>query len=238
MKYMGSKARLMKYIKPIIEKELDGFDYYVEPFAGGMNSICEIDFPVKIAGDSNKYLIAMWKSLMDGKRFSHSCRKDEYDKLRKQYRGIEDYGYKDDEIGWYGFTASFNGRFFDGGYNGNYKKRDYTGESARNIENQISKMKNVSFYCSCYTELNIPENSLIYCDIPYKGTKQYGDNKNFDYNSFYEWCCVQKDSGNKVLVSEFNIPHIRFEVVWQKEIITQIGLNNNNHRIEKLFKVI
>lgn len=237
MKYMGSKARLMKHIKPIIEKELIGCDYYVEPFAGGMNSICEIDFDRKIAGDSNKYLIAMWVSLMNGKRFNHFCDKDKYDKIREQYRGVRDYGFKDDEIGWYGFVASFNGRFFDGGYSGSSGGRDYIAESSRNIEKQIPKMGNISFHSSCYTELDIPKNSLIYCDIPYRDTKQYGNSKNFNYNHFYDWCCFQRKRGNKVLVSEFNIPDDRFEVIWEKGVKTQIGLNNKHNRVEKIFKV-
>ena len=40
MKYMGSKARLMKNLKPIIESFItDDTVAYIEPFAGGMNSI-------------------------------------------------------------------------------------------------------------------------------------------------------------------------------------------------------
>ena len=37
MKYMGSKAKITKYIVPIIQRKIDesGARYYVEPFAGG-----------------------------------------------------------------------------------------------------------------------------------------------------------------------------------------------------------
>lgn len=38
---MGSKAKITKYIVPIIQQKIDesGARYYVEPFAGGCNVI-------------------------------------------------------------------------------------------------------------------------------------------------------------------------------------------------------
>jgi DNA adenine methylase len=235
MKYMGSKARLMKYIKPVIESFItDDTVAYVDPFAGGMNSICKIDFHTRIANDSNKYLIAMWNALQDGKRFNHFCNKSEYDKLRLQYRGISDFGFSDSEIGWYGFVASFNGRFFDGGYSGISNGRDYIGESSRNIENQIAEIDNVKINSGCYTDLFIPDNSVVYCDIPYKDTTQYGDNANFDYDQFYKWS-ISKSKKNTILISEFNMPKDRFRCVWEKKIKTQIGLENKHDKVERIF---
>ena len=37
MKYMGSKARIAKYILPIILKDRKPDQWYVEPFVGGGN---------------------------------------------------------------------------------------------------------------------------------------------------------------------------------------------------------
>ena len=74
-------------------------------------------------------------------------------------------------------------------------------------------MGNITFHSSCYTELDIPKNSLIYCDIPYRDTTQYGNSKNFDYELFYDWYCFHRKRGNNVLVSEFNIPDDRFKVI-------------------------
>lgn len=41
---MGSKAKITKYIVPIIQQKIDesGARYYVEPFAGGCNVIDKI----------------------------------------------------------------------------------------------------------------------------------------------------------------------------------------------------
>ena len=34
-------------------------------------------------------------------------------------------------------------------------------------------MKDVQFFNLNYSEVNIPSNSLVYCDIPYKDTTKY-----------------------------------------------------------------
>ena len=65
---MGSKAKITKYIVPIIQRKIDesGARYYVEPFAGGCNVIDKIKAEHRIASDSNKYLIALFQHLQDG----------------------------------------------------------------------------------------------------------------------------------------------------------------------------
>lgn len=65
---MGSKAKIAKYIVPIIQRKIDesGARYYVEPFAGGCNVIDKIKAEYRIASDSNKYLIALFQHLQDG----------------------------------------------------------------------------------------------------------------------------------------------------------------------------
>jgi DNA adenine methylase len=50
--------------------------WYVEPFAGGMNTICEVDGN-RIANDINYYLIQMWNELIAG-WVPNKITKDEY----------------------------------------------------------------------------------------------------------------------------------------------------------------
>lgn len=98
------------------------------------------------------------------------------------------------EIGWYGWMASYNGRFFSGGYSGhnvlttNGKPRDYIKEQINNTLKSLSSLKGIEFVSRDYNDVDIPLNSIVYCDIPYKDTKQYETSKNFDYERFYEWC--------------------------------------------------
>jgi DNA adenine methylase len=84
-------------------------------------------------------------------------------------------------------------------------------------------------------------NYVIYCDIPYENTTQYGFNINFNYKEF--WDMMRKwSTKNIVLISEFNAPD-DFECIWSKEVINQINLSNKENRdsekitsVEKLFK--
>ncbi|UKI52758.1 MAG: hypothetical protein L6V86_06280 [Treponema sp.] len=48
---------------------------------------------------------------------------------------------------------------------------------------------------------------MIYCDIPYKNTKEYS-NGGFDHESFYDWAETQSEP---VIISEYAMPEERFE---------------------------
>ena len=243
MKYMGSKARFTKEILPIILKDRKPEQWYVEPFAGGMNVICEVGGK-RIANDNNYYLIETWKGLANGNKYPTEIPKDLYDFARDIYNGREEKTLSDDLIGWVGFMGSANGRFFDGGYSGKSNTkigtvRDYIKEAISNIEKQLPKMGGVQFENKDYTELNIPNESIIYCDIPYQGTKQYSTSKDFNHSKFWNWCREKAKQGHTVFVSEYNAPD-DFECIWQKEAKSSLSANgkigSNKLSIEKLFK--
>ena len=243
MKYMGSKARFTKDILPIILKDRKPEQWYVEPFAGGMNAICEVKGN-RIANDKNYYLIEMWKVLAKGVKYPTDIPKDLYDFARDIYNGREEKTLSDDLIGWIGWMGSANGRFFDGGYSGKSNTkigtvRDYIKEAISNIEKQLPKMVGVQFENKDYTELDIPNESIIYCDIPYQGTKQYSTSKDFNHSSFWDWCREKAKQGHTVFVSEYNAPD-DFECVWQKEAKSSLSANGkiggNKFSVEKLFK--
>lgn len=249
MKYMGSKSRFAKEILPIMLKDRIEGQYYVEPFAGGMNSMDKVD-GLRIANDNNKHLIAMWKGLVNGIKYPEDIDRDLYSLARDVYNSKETrfehiMNMTDDLIGWIGFMASSNGRFFDGGYSGKSKTktglvRDYISESIRNINKQIPNLDGVSFYNKDYTDLEIPENSIIYCDIPYQGTKQYSTSKGFDYDKFWDWSRLKSKQGHDLFVSEYNAPK-DFECVWQKSTKSSLRANGNisgsKLSTEKLFKL-
>lgn len=137
-------------------------------------------------------------------------------------------------IGWVGFMGSFNGRFFDGGYSGHdVKGRDYIKENINNIIKTIPKIQGVKFTCLDFRSIDVPENSIVYCDLPYKGTKQYSTSKNFDHDSFWMW--VRKVSRKaKVFVSEYSAPE-DFECIWEKQITNAMSTKNTYKPTEKLF---
>ena len=233
MKYMGSKNRIAKEILPIILKNRKENQWYVEPFAGGCNVIDKVTGN-RLASDKSEYLMEMWCDLTQDYMFIEEIDKDRYDRARNEFNNGVSEEFTISEIGWIGFMASYNGRFFDGGYNGNYKKRDYTKESIDNIYKQIESMKGVKFDFGNYNEINIPNNSIIYCDIPYKGTKQYSTSKNFNHLEFWQWCRDMSEKGHKVFISEYNAPS-DFKCVWEKKVNTAINHEKTKKATEKLF---
>lgn len=240
MVYMGSKNRLAKELLPIITKYLTKDRWYVEPFCGGCNMIDKVNHEKRIAADANNYLIAMWKFLVWYKfQFPNTIKKESYSFWRNIFnkRGFNGDGNTSDEamIGWMGFMGSFNGRFFDGGYCGNCKSReDYVREHISNIMKQKENLKGVNFLSGRYSEIEIPDNSVIYCDIPYKETKQYSVSKGFDHESFWQWCRDMTAKGNDVLVSEYRAPS-DFVCVWEKQVTNSMNTNNTYKPTEKLF---
>ena len=243
MKYMGSKARFSKEILPIILKDRTSDQWYVEPFAGGMNAICEVDGN-RLANDKNLHLIAMWIGLLENRERPNDIPKDLYDRARMEYNNGTNIEFDDFIIGWIGWMGSANGRFFDGGYSGKSNTkigtvRDYIKEAINNIEKQIPKMGGVDFRNDDFLELDIPPKSIVYCDIPYFGTKQYATSKGFDYEDFWTWARSIGKQGHTVFVSEYNAP-TDFECVWQKEAKSSLSANGviggNKVSVEKLFK--
>jgi len=237
MKYMGSKSRIFNDFKDIIlDGRLDG-QYYVEPFVGGCNSLENVSGN-RIAGDSNEYLICMWKGLVRDLERPIVIDKELYSKYRTLYNNRHSCTLSDIDkfmIGWVGFMGSFNGRFFDGGYSGHdVNGRDYISEQIRNTESQIPSLVGVDFVYSDYQSLCIPDCSIVYMDIPYKGTTQYSSSKNFDYSSFYSFCIDLKKKGNSVFFSEYDAPDI-FKCVWSKEITNSLNTKKTYKPTEKLF---
>lgn len=100
-------------------------------------------------------------------------------------------------------------------------------ERFENIDNERLLLSNLS-----YEEVPIESDSVIYCDPPYlKVAKQKRyNNSYFNHNSFYDWARKQ----NNIFISEYTMPD-DFKVLYQKEKICVLGLNNNTKTVEKLF---
>lgn len=83
-----------------------------------------------------------------------------------------------------------------------------------------------------FAEVEIPNDSVIYCDPPYRGTSSYSKATRFDHDRFYEWALRQ---AVPVFVSEYEMPDEFLEVSsWQK--LCKIKPTSNNLRTtEKLF---
>lgn len=242
MKYMGSKSRIAKYIVPIIHQRMKdyGLKTYVEPFVGGANIIDKIVCENKIGCDKQKYLIALYQNLDKIDSLPDFVTKEHYSEVRDCYNRKLD-TFEDWYIGAIGFLASYNGRFFDGGYAGLVKtkagtSRNYYAEAKRNLEKQIPNLKDVEFKCGDYrTTCSDLEDALIYCDPPYFGTKQYGISQNFYHDEFWEWC-RKMSKRNIVLISE-QTARYDFECIWGMKTKRTIDNNKRVQVKEKLFEI-
>ena len=238
MKYQGNKNRIVVDILQIILKNRKNGQWYVEPFCGSCSVIQRVRGN-RMASDKNKYLIAMWKSLTSGKEMPTEIPRELYNDVRDCFHGKNN-RYDDDMIGWVGYMASFNGRFFDGGYTGheavgaNGKVRNYIAENIANTLRQVEDLKGVVWQCGDYNSISIPENSIIYCDPPYRNTKEYQFSRGFDFDSFYNWCHEMSDKGHTVIVSEYAMPD-SFECIWSKKLTNAMNPTITKNAVERLF---
>jgi len=227
MVYMGSKSRIIKDLLPIILKNREPAQWYVEPFAGGMNAICEVQGN-RIANDVHPHLIEMWHALVGG-WVPKKITKEEYKNVRLNQDDYPSYF-----VGWVGFSCSYSCKWF-GGFANSRKGRDYQIEAFKNISKQINKIKGTIFSNKSYLDLEIPPNSIVYCDPPYEGTTKYTGE--LDHDEFWEWARRMSRRGHTVFVSEYKSPS-DFECVWEKDLKSFLALGKRGSiRTEKLFKL-
>ena len=230
MVYMGSKNRIAKELIPIITKDLKPNQWYVEPFVGGANMIDKIEHPYKLGADNNKYLIALLEAVQNGQELPEHITKDEYIAVKTNKDNYPDW-----YVGFVGFVSSFRAKFF-GGYSGYYTtktgiQRNYIKERINNILKQ--NLDGIKLVCCSYDALDIPANSVIYCDPPYNGTTKYKDS--FDSDAFWQWCRDKAKEGHTVYVSEYNAPE-DFKCIWEKQINSNLG-GTSKTATEKLFTI-
>lgn len=73
-----------------------------------------------------------------------------------------------------------------------------------------------------------PDATIIYCDIPYQGTKEY-KHSGFDHDAFFEWCL---NSPYKIYVSSYDAP---LECVYELAHRSTLSATANNRVTERLF---
>ena len=226
MQYFGGKQRISNKLCDFLNSNLKDGQPFVDLFCGACNIVSKIDSNrLRIANDKHKYLIAMWKSLQQGREMPNSISEE-------QYKYIRDH--KDEDMaltGFVGFGLSYSGKWF-GGYCRNKDNRNYC-LNAKNSNNKILPyIMDVNFKCCDYKDVDIPVGAMVYCDIPYKGFTQY-DKKEvgyFNHDEFYEWV---RTNSNKydIYISEYkeNVPD-DFSIVWEYNSKKDIR-NGKNERV-------
>ena len=182
----------------------------------------------RIGNDSHKHLIALHKALQDGWIPPTEVSKEMYYDVKANQQN-----YSDELIGFVGFLCSFGGKWW-GGYAANKKGDNYADRGSRALTKQAKNFKGIDFKCGNYLEMEIPPNSLIYCDPPYEGTTAYKDA--LDHDTFWQWCRDKVSEGHIVFVSEYNAPE-DFRCVKEVQHKTTLDKNSQYKRVEKLFRL-
>ena len=228
MQYFGGKQRISKPLSEYINKKLQDEQPFVDLFCGSCNIISKIKGNrTKIANDKHRYLINMWKELQNGWIPPQQISREEYIYIK------ENKDNKPHLTGFVGFGCSFAGKWF-GGY-ATSNSRNYCLNAYNSSLSKLRYLRDVEFLNLNYDEVDIPKGSLVYCDIPYRGTTQYCRNEVgiFNHNEFYNWVKNNSDTYD-IYISEYkdNVPD-GFEIVWELESKKDIR-NKNNERVKTI----
>ena len=180
----------MKYLLPILTKDMDENTLFVDLFGGGMNVVCEIPSEPKIAVDYNKYVIALWKELQENgmNNIPTEVSEEMYNDIKLDYINHTN-KYEDYIIGYVGTCCSFGGSWFNGyaRFNPN-KNEDHIKEAYNGLKKQVKNfigLKKTVFLHSSYDRVLLHKNDIVYCDPPYAMTKRYISD--FNNDAFWEW---------------------------------------------------
>ena len=97
-------------------------------------------------------------------------------------------------------------------------------ESLQSLE-RLERLQSLESLEMSYDKVNIPDNSTVYCDIPYKGTDKYGKSE-FDHDRFFEWC---RNMPFPVYISEYTAPD-DFIPIWGKKVFSTMSATSNSCR--------
>lgn len=231
MKYMGSKNRHAKELLPIILNNRYDGQCYVEPFVGGANMIDKVD-GWRIGADVNHYLICLLKALQNGWLPPENISEEEYANIKNNPDAVEPH-----LAGYVGFQLSYGAMWFGSYRRDNEGNRNYANEAFRNVSKQAPNLSGIDFRCQSYRDLNLPAQSLIYCDPPYEGTAKYKANEiEFDHGDFWQWCREVTRKGHDVFVSEYQAPD-DFVCIWEKQVNSSLTKDTGAKKnIERLFQ--
>lgn len=97
----------------------------------------------------------------------------------------------------------------------NHQKRLQRLQSLQSLQSlqRIPTLNRITQTVLSYESVEIPEDSVVYADIPYQGTDCRGY-KGFDHEKFFDWAARQRVP---VFISSYQIDDPRFVCVWERE---------------------
>lgn len=231
MRYFGGKAKVAKHLAGFLNSYLEDGQPFVDLFCGSCNVISKIGGGrERAANDLHYELICMHKAVQDGTYKPKRITEVEYKHIKDNKSEYAPW-----LVAFVGFGLSFSGKYF-GGFARCNRGDDYFSNCVNSTTKKHLTMQDVLFSHGSYDECALPENALIYCDIPYRGTTGYSTGL-FSHKEFYAWAAVKQAEGFNVLVSEYehNVPS-GWEVVWRHE--SKKDIRNKGGVQEKTVEVL
>ena len=99
-------------------------------------------------------------------------------------------------------------------------------------ENRGGRFSNITSSVLDYAKVEIPNDSVIYCDIPYEDTNVYNKAEGFDYERFYDWCEHQTQP---VFISSYQMPDDRFDYIEEFSHRSTLSATANNLVTERIY---
>lgn len=105
-------------------------------------------------------------------------------------------------------------------------------ESLQRLERlqSLQSLQRLTLSIGSYKDVKIEPDSVIYCDIPYRGTAEYIGG--FNHDEFYSWCEQQTEL---VIISEYDMPRDRFVCIAEKEKPVMLAGGVSGKATERLF---
>lgn len=230
MQYFGGKAKIAKELSVFLQSKIQPNQTFVDLFCGSCNVVAKIQAKERIANDLHKELIALHIAVQQGQELPNAISEEEYKHIRSN-REL----YPEWLVAFAGFGSSFSGIYFSG-YARNNRGDDYCGNAKSSLNKKHSKLQDVKFTNLSYADVQIPCNSLIYCDIPYKDTTKYSVGS-FDHAAFYKYAKQKQSEGHTVYVSEYehNVPE-GWGIVWRHE--SKKSIRNKEGVQEKTIEIL
>lgn len=229
MRYLGGKSRISTQLSNVVNTTFERARerVFVSLFCGSCAIESKVNADVKILNDKHPYLIAMWRALQDGWIPPEEISKEQYKYIKE---------HKDEDMalsGFVGFGCSFGGKWF-GGLAANKRGDNYCRWANKSLLRNIVGLKDATFLCLDYKDVEIPQGAIVYADPPYDNTTGYSLG-NFNSNEFWDYARKLSET-NIVLISEEKAPD-DFVSIWHKEQKRMIDNINKNifTRTENLF---
>jgi len=95
---------------------------------------------------------------------------------------------------------------------------------------QLQQLERLAFSSLSYDQIEFLPNSIVYCDPPYAGTADYGNE--FDTPKFFDWADAQS---NPVFISEYKIEDDRFVLVGSRGKLSKFSSSSRELKQERIY---